>query len=143
MNEHLINEHNKLVKPQDKVYYLGDVCMGTSIREQILYRLTGKKRLIAGNHDNLKNLEFTKHFDKIDIWRIFKDQGFTCSHIPLREDSFREKTHVNVHGHLHDNKVLDKFGKPDLNYVCVCVEQIDYTPIHMDEVIKIIKDRGL
>lgn len=131
MNEYMINEHNKLVKPQDKVYYLGDVCMGSSVKDGVLYRLTGHKRLILGNHDNIKNVEFAKHFDKIDVWRIFKDWGFVCTHVPLREDQFRDGAGFNVHGHLHQNVIDSKF------HTCVSVEQTDFRPLHIEEV----KDR--
>jgi calcineurin-like phosphoesterase family protein len=142
MNEYMIVEWNKIIRPQDKVYHLGDVCFGNSIRQQIVSRLTGKKRLIPGNHDNIKNNELMKHFDKAGIWRIFKEHNFTCSHIPLREDSLREKTEFNVHGHLHQNVVKDQWGNPDVHYINVCVEKTDFRPLHLDEIIALIKRRS-
>ena len=130
----MINEHNKLVKPQDKVYYLGDVCFGSAVRDGLLYRLTGHKRLVLGNHDNIKNADFAKHFDKIEVWRIFKDWGFVCTHVPLRDDQFRDSAGFNIHGHLHQNKINSNF------HACVSVEQTDFKPLHLDEVLQIIKD---
>jgi len=136
MNEHMINEWNKLVKPQDKVYHLGDVGFGSFINDGILYRLTGKKRLVLGNHDDryLKNNEFTKHFDKIMLWRVFKGFDFICTHVPLREDQFRDGCTFNVHGHIHTRPLASK------NHAAVCVELTDYRPLHLDEVMQKIKE---
>ena len=36
---------------------------------------------------------------------------------------------LNVHGHIHTNP------SPDGPYKCVCVEQIDYTPLDIDTLI--------
>ena len=49
---------------------------------------------------------------------------------------------VNIHGHLHANRVLDNHGNVDVRYHCVCVEQTDFRPILFEDVIKRIKDEG-
>ena len=53
MNEVMIENHNARVKPNDKVYFLGDVGFNTASLDTILPRLNGKKRLILGNHERL------------------------------------------------------------------------------------------
>ncbi len=88
--------------------------------------------MLAGNHDNLKSPVLLKHFEKIELWKCFRDEGFTCSHIPLRLDSLRDGT-VNVHGHIHQNMMNEK------GYINVCVEVRNYTPVHMDEIIKEVR----
>ena len=136
MNETMVQRWNERVKPGDKVYHLGDVGLGFKGDESkiaaLLGRLNGQKRLIVGNHDNLKSPTLHRHFHKIELWKGFKDGGFTCVHIPLGLDQLRDGT-ACVHGHIHD-KLMNKPG-----YVNVCVEQIDYAPLHMDELLKRIK----
>ena len=133
MNWTMVERWNSVVKPQDKVWHLGDVAFKTTTKaaelDHLLSSLHGHKRMIVGNHDNLKSTILLRHFEKIELWRGFKTEGFTCSHIPLRLDSLRDGT-VNVHGHTHQN-ILAEPG-----YVNVCVEVRDYTPVHMDQLIK-------
>lgn len=135
MNESMIEEWNKLVKPQDKVYHLGDVGLGFGGNDNklanLLRRLNGHKRLIVGNHDNLKSQALQNNFEKIELWVGFWKEGFTCVHIPLEIASLRDGD-VCVHGHIHNNL---KEGR----YINVCVEHTNYRPMHMDEILKEIK----
>jgi len=50
MDEYIVNKWNSVVKPQDKVYHLGDVVMKKRYID-VVKRLNGRKRLIMGNHD--------------------------------------------------------------------------------------------
>lgn len=130
MNWEIVKRWNSVVTPQDKVYHLGDVHMGGKSREQInqvLSALNGHKRLILGNHDNGKDQLLLNHFEKITMWRAFKEFGLLLTHAPVHEStltfgSFKAK---NVHGHIHQNK------SPSGPYVNVSVEVIDYTPINI------------
>lgn len=135
MDETMVDNWNSVVKPGDKVYHLGDVFFGPKddfIKK--FKRLNGQKRLILGNHDDAKF--FAKHelFAKIDVWRMFPDHGLLLTHVPVHdsimyEGRFRNFPGVplNVHGHIHQNP------SPTENHKCVCVEQIDYTPIHIED----------
>lgn len=127
-DEHLVEQWNKIVKPQDKVYHLGDVVINRRCLP-ILERLNGKKRLIRGNHDIFKTEEYSKYFDEILAYRVFGKEQFICSHIPIHPESL-SRWKANVHGHLHANTLNDP------RYVCICVEQTDYKPICMDELLQ-------
>jgi calcineurin-like phosphoesterase family protein len=142
MNETMIERWNGCIKPQDKVYHLGDVYFGNQqTANGILHRLNGHKRLLLGNHDKGKDTVLHQNFDKIELWRMFKEDGLLFTHVPvhpstLGEDRFTPmgkptRKMVNVHGHIHQNK------SPEGPYFCVCVEHIDYTPIELGE----LKDR--
>ena len=131
-DEKLINNWNSVVKPGDKVYHLGDVTFGDKGRYigSIHNRLHGKKRLIVGNHDDVKFL--APYFEKVMLWRMFRDLGLLLTHVPvhrstLGEGRFDGKGMINVHGHIHSNP------SPEGPYKCVCVEQINYTPINIEE----------
>lgn len=132
MNETIVYNWNKVVKPEDKVYHLGDVYFGNQGEaDTLLSRLMGKKRLIVGNHDVIygKGNILQKHFQKIYMWRLFKEFNMCLTHVPIHPDSFR-KVSYNVHGHIHEK------DSPGPQYINVCVEKTDYTPVHIEEVIK-------
>lgn len=128
MNETMIERWNSVVKPGDKIYHLGDFGFTSNV-ERFINRLNGKKRLILGNHDDVKKNKLYLFFEKIQMWRIFKDHNFIATHVPIHPDSFRMVS-FNVHGHTHGNCLSDK------RYFNVSVEQLDYTPIHIDELTK-------
>lgn len=136
MNEHIVQEHNKLVSPQDHYYCLGDVAFSKDASKisNLLSRMNGKKRLILGNHDDIVNQPWLiQHFEKIMIWRIFKEFEVTLSHIPLHESSIQEKSKWNVHGHIHQNK------SPTNKHINVSMEAINYQPQHLETLLKIHK----
>lgn len=136
MNETLIENWNRVVKEQDHIWHLGDVIMGPKQEyPKILSRLKGKKRMLLGNHDQLKGTELMKYFQKVELWRIFKEHNFLCTHVPIHPVGFR-KVQFNVHGHLHHNTVDDP------RYLNVCVEHTGYAPIHLDAVIAKIRKRS-
>jgi len=147
MNETMIERHNAKVKEQDTVYFLGDVVINKKYLE-LVKRMNGRKILVRGNHDIFKDEEYREvGFQQLHGVRVFVDK-FILSHIPLHPDCVTERFRVNVHGHLHANQVMswqvideDIVYKPDPRYLCVCVEQTDYTPLHFDEVEERIQDR--
>lgn len=129
MDEIIIQNWNNVVKDQDTIYHLGDVYFSNSSNFQ--YRLKGRKRLILGNHDNGKDQTLHKMFEKISVWRMFPEFKILLTHVPVFEDTIlnHPKLLLNVHGHIHE-KVIDK-----PHYRNVSVEQIDYTPINIEELI--------
>lgn len=142
MNEVIRDNWNSVVKPQDKVYHLGDVYMGWNQKEsalQFLTSLNGKKRLILGNHDNGKDQTLQLAFQKIDVWRMWPEFGLLMTHVPVHESAlFRGKTGneekpkqlLNIHGHIHEN------NSPSSNHRNVCVEHLNYRPINIEELRK-------
>ncbi len=146
----IVERWNAVVGPSDKVYVLGDVIIGRS-QLPTLGRLNGKKRLYMGNHDIFIknwNRDYQPYFTEISAYKVFDD--LICSHIPLHPESVKERWKANVHGHLHANRVMTAMPRQGLVgkaidifapreaidpiYLNVSLEQIDYTPISMDEV---------
>lgn len=124
---------NRVVTLQDKVYHLGDVYFGRAEEAaDLLARLNGKKRLIVGNHDNIKSSILHKFFQKISLWRQFPELGLLLTHVPvhesvLGESRFTGKEMRNLHGHIHQNK------SPSEKHINVCVEWTNYTPINIEK----------
>jgi calcineurin-like phosphoesterase family protein len=130
-DELLIQNWNSVVKPGDKVYHLGDVFFGNKDRFKSLWpRLVGSKRLIVGNHDDIKFLSSGGFFQKVGMWRhwkVSKNKSLLFTHVPLHPDHIRGD--LNVHGHTHLN------GSPKGPYRSVCVELNNYTPVNLEELI--------
>lgn len=152
MDETMIERWNAKVQPHDTVYHLGDVVINRKSLP-LIKRLNGRKILVRGNHDIFRDEDYRDvGFEQIHGVRVFVDK-FIFSHIPLHPDCVSERFKVNVHGHLHANLVMRNvdvitstvFGgkeyrnvvssnQIDPRYLCVCVEQTDFAPIHFDEV---------
>ena len=131
MNECMMDNWVSVVGPKDTVIHCGDVLFGHNKVEWMTEnfdRLPGKKRLVVGNHDNLKML--APFFKDMQLW--IDMPGFIFTHTPLHESTLAEKHRfkepkINVHGHIHTNP------SPEGPYRCVCVEQINFTPINIED----------
>ncbi|MGZ8888026.1 MAG: hypothetical protein ACXW1D_00540 [Halobacteriota archaeon] len=142
MDEAIIQNWNNTVKQDDKVYVLGDVVINRSALP-LLGRLNGAKILIKGNHDVFRLNEFTPYFKDIRGSHTFGE--FLLTHIPVhpREIAPTGRWKGNIHGHLHtdvvtktvyDNSWYGQTQVVDPRYLCVSMEQINYTPISWDDV---------
>lgn len=133
MNEAIIQNFNSVVRNNDEVHILGDVCMGKIADSlPLVGRLNGKKSLKLGNHDrpfpaNKKSSEwFTKYdpyFEHIGIRDGLNinvdgvDIHLEISHFPYEGDSgdtdrfqrFRPERSEDIdwliHGHVHSPEI--------------------------------------
>ena len=138
MDEAMVQNWNETVKPNDKVYHLGDVVINRRSLKT-LQRLNGDKVLIRGNHDIFRDSEYREYFRELRAYHVMN--GLILSHIPLHPDSL-QRFGTNVHGHTHSNRVMLDANTIDVRYHCVCVEQTDFRPILFEDVLKRIKAEG-
>ena len=150
MDEEMIRRWNDTVRPNDKVYHLGDVVINRKALKT-LARLNGDKVLIRGNHDIFRDDEYREYFRELRAYHVMN--GMILSHIPVHPESLG-RFGTNIHGHLHTNRVKKIIGvnvktgefkystENDVRYHCVCVEQTDFTPILFEDVIKRIEAEG-
>ena len=148
MDEEMIRRWNDRVRPTDKVYHLGDVVINRKSLKT-LARLNGDKVLIRGNHDIFRDDEYREYFRELRAYHV----GMILSHIPVHAESLG-RFGVNIHGHLHANRVKRARGvnvktgevlysdDNDVRYHCVCVEQTDFAPILFEDVIRRIEAEG-
>lgn len=130
MDEFMVEQWNKVVRPQDHVWHLGDVAMRRE-HVDIVRRLNGHKRLIFGNHDIFDYEVYVKAgFKKLMAYRVFDKMIF--SHIPIYGDGLG-RFKANIHGHTHDSNVMSE-NRPDRRYLCVCVEQTNYQPVSLEDI---------
>ena len=154
MTEDMIRWYNEMVADQDRVYILGDVAFSAALMRRAVSRLKGRKVLVPGNHEPPKMRKYFDLFDDVRGYVVKK--GFIMSHIPIHVGSL-SRWQLNIHGHLHANNVTkdyingsdtprDETYDPlnetvaDKRYFCACVEQTDFRPILLDE---ILKSRGI
>ena len=150
MDEEMVRRWNDRVRPQDKVYHLGDVVINRKCL-QTLSRLNGDKVLIKGNHDIFKMSDYMPYFREIRAYHVMS--GMILSHVPVHESSLA-RFGCNIHGHLHWQRVMLPRGidartgatlysdRIDPRYWCACVEHTDYAPILFEDAMRAIEAQG-
>lgn len=133
MTEDMIRWYNELVRPDDRVYILGDVAFSSANMHKVIPRLMGRKVLVPGNHEPPKMRKYFDLFDDVRGYVVKK--GFIMSHIPIHPGSL-SRWELNIHGHTHANQVLGEYDRPDKRYYCACVEQTDFRPKLLDDILK-------
>lgn len=151
-NEEIIKRWNSVVKNHDTVWHLGDVAFGKESLE-LVKRLNGQKRLIAGNHDGYGTLKYLEagFLSVRGAWVI---DGFLLTHIPVHPQQLQREgfNKGNIHGHLHASHVMMTLPDPadsmleihvrDSRYINVSCEQINLTPVPLSWINKQRKEIG-
>lgn len=149
MNEAIIERWNKIVKPTDVVYHLGDMFLNNNaIGIECMKRLNGSIFMIWGNHDSdaRKSLVATECHILGGWYSYVIKPGKTplyISHYPTITSNYDEKhfsQHViNLHGHTHQQ---NNFIYPDNPFMYhVGLDSHNCTPVHIDEIMTDIKQR--
>lgn len=146
MNQKLIKNWNKIIKPQDEVYILGDLTMkGPELAMEILSQLVGVKHLIKGNHDKyIEKKSFVKELfaSVADYGEVtYQNQKFILFHYPILEwDGYFRGT-IMLHGHQHnhaDYNLLNR-EKQILRYD-VGVDANEMTPVSAEKIMAFFAD---
>lgn len=154
-----IQNINKVVTPQDKLYFLGDVSWYNPKKTaELLSQIKCKNLyLIKGNHDFwVKNGECKKYFSGIYDMKTIKDNGrnVVMCHFPIMMWRGQHNGVYHLYGHVHNtdeykdfqtylsmqdaklkNRDKDRY-KPVKAYNVGCMMgYMDYTPRTLDELI--------
>ena len=139
MHEVIMHNWNTTVDDEDLVIIFGDLAFGKGSKEvlkSILPQLKGHKRLIRGNHDHETITWYKRygieHIYGPQIWDEKWPYRVILSHIPVP----CKAPCINIHAHVHNLIHIAEEGI----YRCVSVEQINYTPVDLDKLIKEIRD---
>jgi len=138
MNEQIVLRHNEVVKPNDDVWYLGDIAFKNT--ETWLKRLNGRKHLVLGNHDDKRIKGAVKdYFESIQDVKYLRYNGerFYLSHYAHR--TWRNSHHGSYHLYGHSHGMLDPDWGRSMD---VGVDANGFYPISIDEVIEKLKDKG-
>lgn len=138
MDNTIVERHNAIVKPSDKVYILGDIAMKRTFIA-VAGRLNGHKRLVRGNHDIFRTKDYLPFFEEIYAYR--KLENLFLSHVPVHPSSLRYDW-FNVHGHIHNNLTDEEHVRIyGARYINVSTEVTNYTPLAFEEVRQIALSR--
>lgn len=97
-DEHLIEQHNNLVRKQDIVWFHGDVTLkGASYMAPLVARMNGRKHLIWGNHDagwpghadsHRQVVKYMEVFESVQFAKVRKigDTKVMMTHLPYVGD---------------------------------------------------------
>lgn len=147
-DENIVAQWNTVVSKKDTTIILGDITMEKR-DYSILDRLLGYKRVILGNHDMGNHAEtLLKYVNSIHgIMKIrHKEYGnIFLTHCPIHPSEFDYRINYNIHGHTHENLVMETYHdnttlstrkRPDKRYINVCMEQVNYKPKTLEELLK-------
>lgn len=146
MNEYIISMHNRVVKEDDIVIFLGDFSFKKSFIKDLLAQMNGHKYLLLGNHDeeNLTHCYGNLGFEGIFTNPIKINDKF-LSHYPLRENEcdginfkalvkeFNSSNAINYHGHIHTRNIGEN------PFVNVCCEAQNYKPLLIGYTEKLVR----
>lgn len=125
----LVNLWNTMVGPEDIVFHIGDVAFGgPDVADPILQSLNGKKILITGNHDRAwlkRHPCWLKVCDRFNF--NYKGVDVRMQHHPHQHPNLHS---LFLHGHTHG-----KDGIYHNNQFDMSVENWNYAPVELDEVI--------
>ena len=142
-NSLMIAQWHKRVAPEDVVLHFGDLAVwyGPEKDEWLekAAELPGKKYMLRGNHDLLKDKMFAKYgftiipefIQEMEYKRNLKRVLF--SHYP---DVDRIGSwDVNIHGHIHNNDLDPKLAATNRRYINVSIEMMDYKPTKLKDIL--------
>ncbi len=147
MNNALINNFNAVVKPEDTVWWFGDVSFANEeSTEKIFKRMNGIWHLIYGNHDKVirKSEKLQSYFKsiqeykEIDVNHNGRGYHLVMCHFPLLTWNRAHHGSIMLHGHCHGN--INHLNK-DTRRLDVGVDVHNYYPASIAQVIKIMDDR--
>lgn len=132
--ENRILYHLKILKKDDILIHLGDVCIGGDAHwhEAFFKQMPPMVRsfLVKGNHDGKSNswyYEYGWNFvcDSF-TWDVY-GKRILFSHIPQKDVGQYD---INIHGHCHSKKRKKEF-EPDMNdkQKLLAVEKVNYMPV--------------
>lgn len=132
MHQVLIENWNSRVKPEDRIYIVGDLYWGKDSEQlrKILAKLNGEKFLILGNHDEINPFKYVDlGIKQVSTW--MEVGRFIMVHDPAR--SVENKDRFHLCGHVHD--LFQVQG----NVINVGVDVWNFKPISMSKVISIVE----
>ena len=145
MDNALIESWNRKVGKDDLVYLVGDAVWDKKRVAYYMDQLSGKKILVAGNHDApwIKKEECQRCFEDIISYAELRLEGHpvTICHYPMLEwrDS-REESAKNlgylIHGHIH-NRVAEEYRQLFLqfNALNAGADVNGFEPVTFDELV--------
>ena len=138
MDRVLIDNFNSVVKKNDTVFILGDICYRLKLDKanEVISRLNGRKYLIKGNHD----LEYDPAlFVDIKDYMTVSLNGkyFTLMHYPMLSWPKKERGSIQLHGHIHARMDYNERNRAEgIKRYDVGVDANDFYPVSLDSIME-------
>lgn len=133
MNEALIENWNKCVKPDDHIFHLGDFAFANEfLTREIIKRLNGRIHIVVGNHDAKQEEAFKDYFETCERLQEIRvnAQTIVLCHFPLETWHWRNSGTWMLHGHEHGYREnLMQCKRMDVG-----VDPNGLRPVNIDEV---------
>lgn len=138
MDQTLVENWNKSVKPEDTVYCLGDFAYKNA-KALNFYAdaLNGTKHLVLGNHDHKSVDEYKKYFATVQdvLYVEIEKQLIVMFHYPIFSWKKKARGAWHLYGHVH-NAVLDVLK--DTKSMNMCVDVTEFKPVEFDAIKEIM-----
>lgn len=146
MNKTIIRNYNKRIKEEDEVWFLGDLTMGNDQYklQNIIDNLKGTKHLVLGNHDKLRPWQYLEvGFSSVHTNTSIQigdgsrngDREYFLIHDPAL---IQVPNSLAICGHIHNHWVKMKSKKLNTVMVNCGVDCWEFSPVSVEEIIKII-----
>jgi calcineurin-like phosphoesterase family protein len=124
---------NRVVKPEDRVYVIGDVALDEKYLDRV-DDLNGQKVLITGNYDTLPKATYLRYFTRVydslsgPAYMLKTGDGvqFLLNHYPTKG----RKEYFNLVGHVHGAWRVQK------NMINVGLDAWNYTPVSLEQILQ-------
>ncbi len=118
MHNTIVKNWNEKINNDDTVYILGDISMrGTNLELiKLVSTLKGRKILIKGNHDQVKDYRYQQLFQEIVDYKEIKTSlpnenepnarlsvNVVLSHYPILMWKNQRRGYVHLYGHVHNS----------------------------------------
>ena len=150
MDEVMIVNWTRVVRPDDHVFHLGDFALGgVDEWNSILDRLNGKIHLILGNHDLITiSRGCPGGFVEVCMQKVIAvgKRQIILNHYPMLCFSGANKKTWQLFGHVHStpDDTGNDTGRLSMLYPTqydVGVDNNDFTPVSYSQIEKIIRDQ--
>ena len=135
MDDAIVANWNAVVKRGDRVYFLGDFCLGDPA--PYFKRLNGQIHFVRGNHDKAKDAVYQQYCTTFNEVNTVKWDGhrFFLSHYAHRVWPQSHRGAFHLYGHSHG--MLDEHGRS-----CdVGTDPWGFSPVHVGTIFEKLSNR--
>jgi calcineurin-like phosphoesterase family protein len=140
MNNEILDRWNSVVSDNDDVFFVGDLAVADSEAELWTWfgRLPGNIKYLYGNHCPVGRSEFSDSDLPLYKEEKFERQGYSFQCVHKYEWSDDDWSGWTIHGHDHEK---EPFINPEKKRVNVSVDDTDFEPVSVSEIIELIERR--
>lgn len=154
----IIEAHNRVVKPGDDVYFLGDFIFRSKTTYDVYAKkLNGNLHLLRGNHDKLgletaaKGFIWVKDYYELIVPDIDKEPGskgglpnklIVMSHYPMYCWNKNKRGSFMLHGHTHNGICNTEVSRGKIMDMEIS-EKNNFEPYELEDVFSIMRERAV